>query len=109
MEKNQYLIVSIVKGRLDRYGMAYLVFANAADLFNRLFGMATIDNTRNEDSEVFIFPLDEEVIEPLVGNMDRRTLWEVNLDEFQHDTIACADGLHIAHCHPSLKLNSDSR
>ena len=102
MDKKPYKILKINYNTLSNYGDVFVVYANPPieDLLE--VGITSFSYSEDENTEVFIYPQDMSIINPIdsIGKSGRP--WYPEPSEFRDGGLTFDRGRKIAHYHESL-------
>ncbi len=102
MEKKPYQILRIEENSLDTYGDVFLVFANRPIPSMEAAGFTAFTHREDENTEVFIYPRDESMIDPLGSICVNGDPWYPNPNDYKDGGIRFNDNRKTAHYHYSV-------
>ena len=100
--KKKYLLLEIKYNKLDTYGKVFVILANPVKPSPTSEGYYSVSRLVGPDTELFVYPQDESIIEPICRIGNEGDLWEPNLSEFKTEYAIWITEKKIAHYHHSL-------
>ena len=103
MNKYTYRILDIKYSTLSNFGEVFVVYANRALESMLEFGSLCFNSSRGDDTELFVYPQDMGIIDPVNRLCQSGKPWEPNMNEFRDGGLTLPDNKrHIAHYHETL-------